>query len=65
MTDHKNYLDEQYRLAALDYRTAHTDEEQWNARKRMAQKERTASELYGYEFADNLHKKYVNTLLDK
>lgn len=31
MTDHKNYLDEQYRLAALD----------------------------------NLHKKYVNTLLDK
>lgn len=47
MTDHKNYLDEQYRLAALDYRTAHTDEEQWNARKRMAQTERTASELTG------------------
>lgn len=36
MTDHKDYLDEQYKLAALDYRTAHTDEEQWNARKRMA-----------------------------
>lgn len=50
MTDHKDYLDEQYKLAALDYRTA---------------AERTASELYGYEFADNLHKKYVNTLLDK
>lgn len=65
MTDHKNYLDEQYRLAALDYLTAHTDEEQWNARKRMAQTERTASELYGYEFADNLHKKYVDHLLDK
>lgn len=65
MTDHKNYLDEQYRLAALDYRTAHTDEEQWNARKRMAQTERTASELYGYEFADSLHKKYVDHLLDK
>lgn len=65
MTDHKNYLDEQYRLAALDYRTAHTDEEQWNARKRMAQTERTASELYGFEFADSLHEKYVNPLLDK
>lgn len=65
MTDHKDYLDEQYKLAALDYRTAHTDEEQWNARKRMAQTERTASELYGYEFADNLHKKYVDHLLDK
>lgn len=65
MTDHKNYLDEQYRLAALDYRTAHTDEEQWNARKRMAQTERTASELYGFDFADSLHEKYVNPLLDK
>lgn len=65
MTDHKDYLDEQYKLAALDYRTAHTDEEQWNARKRMAQTERTASELYGYEFADSLHKKYVDHLLDK
>lgn len=65
MTDHKDYLDEQYKLAALDYRTAHTDEEQWNARKRMAQTERTASELYGFEFADSLHEKYVNSLLDK
>lgn len=65
MADHKEYLDEQYKLAALDYRTAHTDEEQWNARKRMAQTERTASELYGYEFADNLHKKHVDHLLDK
>lgn len=62
MTDHKDYLDEQYKLAALDYRTAHTDEEQWNARKRMAQTERTASELYGYEFADSLHKKYVDPI---
>lgn len=65
MADHKEYLDEQYKLAALDYRTAHTDEEQWNARKRMAQTERTASELYGFEFADSLHEKYVNPLLDK
>ena len=65
MADHKEYLVEQYKLAALDYRTAHTDEEQWNARKRMAQTERTASELYGFEFADSLHEKYVNPLLDK
>lgn len=65
MANHKEYLDEQYKLAALDYRTAHTDEEQWNARKRMAQTERTASELYGFEFADSLHEKYVNPLLDK
>ena len=45
MTDHKSYLDEQYKLAVLDFQTAHTEDEQWNARKRMAQVERTASEL--------------------
>lgn len=65
MTGHKDYLDEQYKLAALDYRTAHSEDERWSARKRMAQTERTASELYGFEFADSLHKKYINPLLDK
>lgn len=65
MADHRDYLDEQYKLAALDYRTAHSEDERWSARKRMAQTERTASELYGFEFADSLHKKYVNSLLDK
>lgn len=59
MTDHKEYLDEQYKLAVLDFRTAHTEDEQWNARKRMAQTERTASELYGFAFADQLHRKYL------
>lgn len=59
MTDHKVYLDEQYRLAVLDFQTAHTQEEQWQARKRMAQTERTASELYGFDFADQLHHKYL------
>lgn len=40
--------------------TAHTEDEQWNARKRMAQVERTASELYGFAYADQLHKKYLD-----
>lgn len=34
-------------------------DEQWDARKRMAQMERTASELYGFSFADQLHRKYL------
>lgn len=51
MTDHKDYLDEQYRLAVLDYQTAQT--------------ERTAAELYGFEYADSLHKKYLNHLSSK
>lgn len=59
MEDHKEYLDEQYKLAVMDFRTARTEDEQWNARKRMAQTERTASELYGFDFADQLHRKYL------
>lgn len=65
MTDHKDYLDEQYRLAVLDYQTAHNEDEQWQARKQMAQTERTAAELYGFEYADSLHKKYINHLSSK
>lgn len=65
MSDHRAYLDEQYRLAVLDYQTAHNEDEQWQARKQMAQTERTAAELYGFEYADSLHRKYVNPLLNK
>lgn len=65
MTDHKDYLDEQYRLAVLDYQTAHNEDEQWQARKQMAQTERTAAELYGFEYADSLHKKSLNHLSSK
>ena len=45
----KTYLLDQYRLAILDFQTAHTEEDQWNARKTMARLERTAIELYGDE----------------
>ena len=45
----KTYLLDQYRLARLDFQTAHTEEDQWNARKTMARLERTAIELYGDE----------------
>lgn len=34
-------------------------DEQWDARKRMAQVEHTASEIYGFEYADSLHRKYL------
>ena len=58
-SDHKMYLDEQYKAAVLDFKCANSEDEQWDARKRMANVERTASELYGFEFADELHRKYL------
>ena len=59
MIDHKDYLDEQYKLAVLDFRMAHNEDEQWNARKRIAKIELTASELHGFDYSDQLHQKYL------
>lgn len=62
MADHRDYLDEQYKIAVLDYKCARNEDEQWDARKRMAQTERTASELYGFDYADQLHRKYLGSV---
>lgn len=50
----KEYIEKEYRLAALDYRTARNEDEQWNARKAMARLERIAAQAYGFEYADSL-----------
>lgn len=50
----KSYIESQYRLAWLDFKTAHNEDEQWDARKRMAKLEALASELYGFAYADSL-----------
>lgn len=52
----KEYLLEQYRLAILDFRTAHTEEDQWNARKQMARIERIAFESYGKDLDEEFEK---------
>lgn len=51
----KNYIEEQYRLAVLDYKTAKNEDEQWNARKTMARLEQIAMQEFGFEYADSLH----------
>lgn len=50
----KEYIQEQYRLAYLDFKTAHNEDEQWSARKQMAKLEGLAAETYGFAFADTL-----------
>lgn len=55
MADHREYIAQQYRQAWIEYRTAHTEDEQWVARKSMARLERMAAEMYGFEFSDSLH----------
>ena len=57
----KGYLLEQYRLAILDFQTAHNEDEQWSARKQMANIERTALELFGSEL-ENDFEEMKNTI---
>ena len=51
---HKQYIEEQYRLAQLDFEIARNEEEQWDARRRMSRLMRLAAELYGFAYADAL-----------
>ena len=50
----KTYIAEQYRLAWLDFQTARTADDQWDARRTMARLEALAAERYGYDYADSL-----------
>lgn len=59
--DFRPYLDKQYKLAMHDLKFACSEDEQWQARHRMAELERTAMELYGFEYSDNLHHKYCDS----
>ena len=52
----KEYLQKQYHLSVLEYKTAHTEDAQWKAREQMARIERTAIELFGDEFVNEIRK---------
>lgn len=50
----KEYIESQYKLAYLDFTLASSDDQQWDARQRMAKLEALASELFGFDYADSL-----------
>lgn len=52
--DSREYLAEQYKLAWSDFQIAGSEDEQWDARKRLAKIEQTAIELYGNGFVEEL-----------
>ena len=51
----KEYIEREYRLAVLEFKTAINEDAQWEARKSMARLERLAMTTYGFEYADELH----------
>jgi hypothetical protein len=52
----KEYLRKQYHQANLEFRTAISEDAQWKYRKVMAGLERTALELFGEEFVNEIRK---------
>ena len=52
----KAYLIKQYHQAVLEFETAISEDAQWRYRKVMARIERTALELFGDEFVNEIRK---------
>ena len=51
----KEYLKREYKAAVDMFMLAATEDEQWKARRIMAETERSAIEQYGTEYAEELH----------
>lgn len=51
----KEYLEREYKAAVDMFMLAVTEDEQWKARRIMAETERSAIEQYGTEYAEELH----------
>lgn len=52
----REYLKKQYRQAILEFKTAHNEDAQWQVREQMARIERTAIDLFGEEFVNEIRK---------
>lgn len=52
----KEYLRKQYHLAVLEFKTAISEDAKWKYRKVMADLERTALELFGEDFVQEIRK---------
>ena len=51
----KEYLEREYHQAILDFKGAINEDARWQARKAMASLERCAAEMWGFQYADELH----------
>lgn len=58
----KEYIEREYHLAVLDFKVAHNEDEQWEARKTMARLEQIATQEHGFEYSDGLHRKELGVV---
>ncbi len=52
----KEYLSKHYHQTILEFKTAISEDAQWQAREQMAGIERTALELFGDDFVQEIRK---------
>lgn len=52
----KDYINQEYRLAYLDYKIATCDDNRNAALKNMSRLELLASQMFGFEYCDSLRK---------
>lgn len=50
----KEYIENLYRNAVMDFKFAHSEDEQWEARHDMANLERFAIEQFGYVYVETV-----------
>lgn len=50
----KEYIQRLYKQAIMDFKFAHTEDEQWAARTDMAKLERFAIEQFGHEYVETI-----------
>lgn len=58
----KRYIERQYEQIVREWKCAINEDEKWELRKRMADLERTAGTLFGFEYMDELHIRYTEGL---
>lgn len=60
----KENIEEKYKMAVNEYVNARNADQRCTARKKIAELEETACELYGSDFSDHLNSKY-KPIIDK
>lgn len=50
----KEYIEKLYKQAIMDFKYAHNEDEQWDARHDMAKLERFSIEKFGYEYVETV-----------
>lgn len=58
----KEYIEKQYTQIIAEWRCARDEDERWQLRQRMVELERTAGTLFGCDYMDDIHKRYISKI---